>query len=155
MPAQRRLWDSSVIIGYLAGQEELTETCENIIGRAERGEVEIVISTMAAIEVAYLEGLDDQVSEATIRELFNREYIIPVAIDVRVAAIARELVRKYKAGPKLKPPDAAHLATAIQWGIPVVETMDPDLLRLNGREGNPAITIRQPLYEGSRRMPGV
>ena len=155
MPAQRRLWDSSVIIGYLTGQKELTETCENIIERAERGEVEIVISAMATIEVAYLEGLDDQVSEATIRELFNGEYIIPVAIDVRVAAIARELVRKYKAGPKIKPPDAAHLATAIQWKIPVVETMDPDLLRLDGREGNPAITIRQPLYEGARRMPGL
>ena len=155
MPAQRRLWDTSVIIGYLAGEEDVAEACDNTIGRAERVEVEIVVSAMATIEVAYLEGLDDQDSEAKIRELFNREYIIPVAIDVGVAFIARELVRKYKVGPKIKPPDAAHLATAIQWRIPMVETTDADLLRLDGLEGDPLITIRRPLYEGTLRMPGL
>ena len=54
MPAQRRLWDSSVIIGYLAGQDDLRDACENIIASAERGEVEIVIATTAMTEVAYL-----------------------------------------------------------------------------------------------------
>lgn len=155
MPAQRRLWDASVIIGYLAGQQDLAEVCENIIERAEPGEVEIVVSAMATIEVAYLQGLDDQDSEAKILELFSREYIIPAAIDVRVASIAREIVRKYKGGPRIKPPDAAHLATAIQWGIPVVETTDLDLLRLDGLEGNPPVIIRRPLPEGSRRMHGL
>ncbi len=72
----------------------------------ERGELEILVSTMATIEVAYLDGLDDQVSEAMIRELFDWAYIIPVAIDVQVASTARELIRKYRAGPKIKPPDA-------------------------------------------------
>ena len=103
----------------------------------ERGELEILVSTMATIEVAYLDGLDDQVSEAMIRELFDRAYIIPVAIDVQVASTARELIRKYRAGPKIKPPDAAHLATAIQWAIPVVETTDPDLLRQRCQDGEP------------------
>ena len=117
--------------------------------------MEIVVSAMETIEVAYLEGLDDQDSEAKIRQLFDREYIIPVAIDVGVASIARELVRKYKVGPKIKPPDAAHLATAIQWRIPVVETTDPDLLRLDGLEGDPLITIRRPHYERTLRMPGL
>ena len=160
MPAQRRLWDSSVIIGYLAGQDDLKDACENIIASAERGEVEIVIATMAMTEVAYLEGLSDEESEAKISEFFNRSYIIPVAIDVHVSAIARRLIRKYRTGPKLKPPDAEHLATAMQWRIPVLETTDPDLLRLNGlerfegHEGNPAITIRRPLYEGPQRMAG-
>ena len=155
MPGQRRLWDSSVIIGYLAGQQELADPCGNIIGGAARGELEIVISTIATIEVAYLEGVDDLVSEARIQELFSREYIIPAAIDMGVSAIARVLVRKYRGGPKIKPPDAAHLATAIQWQIPVVETTDPDLLRLDRLEGDPPIVIRKPFYEGSIRMPGL
>ena len=155
MPGQRRLWDSSVIIGYLAGQQELADACGNIIEGAARGELEIVISAIATIEVAYLQGVDDQVSEARIQELFRREYIIPAAIDVGVSAIARGLVRKYRGVPKIKPPDAAHLATAIQWQIPVVETTDPDLLRLDGLEGIPPIVIRKPLYEGSLRMPGL
>ena len=158
MPAQRRLWDSSVIIGYLAGQDDLKDACENIIASAERGEVEIVIATMAMTEVAYLEGLSDEESETKISEFFSRNYIIPVAIDVRIAAIARHLIRKYRTGPKLKPPDAEHLATAMRWQIPVLETTDPDLLRLDGLErfeghqGNPTITIRRPFYEGTRFM---
>ncbi len=155
MPAQRRLWDSSVIIGYLAGYSDLAYPCNNIIALAERGEVEIVVSAMATVEVAYLQGVDDQISEAMIRELFDREYIIPAAIDVRVAAIARELVRKYRSRPSLKPPDATHLATAIQLKISLVESTDTDLLRLDGLEGSPAITVRRPLYEGHPRMPGL
>ena len=155
MPVQRRLWDSCVIIDYLVGRTEVAESCLNIIEQAERGEIEIVVSALATIEVAYLQGFDDQDSEAKIREFFGRSYIIPAAIDVRVASLARDLIRKYKLGPKLKPPDAAHLATAIQWGVPVIESTDPDLLRLDGREGVPPIMIRRPLYEGTMRMSGM
>ena len=155
MSAKRRLWDSSIVIGYLAGQEDLAEACHNIIEMAKRGEAQVIVSAIATIEVAYLQGSDDQESEAKIQELFSREYIIPAAIDIGVARIARGLVRKYRAGPKIKPPDAAHLATAIQLRIPVVETTDPDLLKLDGCEGNPPIAIRRPLYEGTMRMPGM
>ena len=155
MPGQRRLWDSNVVISYLAGHPGVRDACSNIISKADQGELEIVVSAMATIEVAYLSGMNDQTSEMLIREFFDRDYIIPVAIDVRVAAIARGLVRKYRGGPSLKPPDAAHLATAIQWKIPVLKTTDPDLLRLNGREGTPLVTIREPLFEGPFRMAGL
>ena len=155
MPPPRRLWDSCVIIDYLAGRADVAEPCSEIIEQAERGEIEIVVSVIATIEVAYLAGSDDRDSEARIRELFGRSYIIPAAIDVRVASLARHLVRKYRTSPKIKPPDAAHLATAIQWNVPVVETTDPDLLRLDGLEGDPPITIRHPFYEGPMRMPGI
>ena len=155
MPPIRRLWDSSVILGYLAGHTEVAENCSRIIEQAQRGELEIVVSTMAATEVAYLEGSSDQDSEAKIRGFLSWDYIIPVALDVRVAATARELVRRYRNGPKLKPADAIHLATALQLRISILETTDPDLLRLDRLEGNPLITIRLPLYEGPNRMPGM
>ena len=152
---QRRLWDSSVVIGYLAGYPETAEDCRLVIEQAERGELEILVSAMATIEVAYLAGSDDEDSELKIREFFSRDYIIPVGIDVRVASIARDLVRRHRTAPNLKPPDAVHLATAIQWNVPVIETTDTDLLRLDGLEGDPPITIRRPLYEGPRRLPGI
>lgn len=155
MPGPRRLWDSNVVIGYLAGYESIGDACNNIIRRAERGELEIAVSLIATIEVAYLTGLDDQTSEAMIRELFGREYIVPIAIDMRVAEIARELIRKYRTGPKLKPADATHLATALRWKIPLVETTDRGLLKLNGKEGSPLVTIREPSIEGTIPMPGV
>ena len=110
---------------------------------------------MAATEVAYLAGLDDQDSEGKIRDFLSREYIILAALDVRVAATARELIRQYRNAPSLKPPDAIHLATALHLGIPVLETMDRDLLRLDGSVGTPPIIIRQPLYEEPLRLPGM
>ena len=152
----RRLWDSCVIIGYLAGEKDVAEACEQIIGQAERGELEIVVSTLAAVEAAYLKGYGDQDSEERIREFFSRNYIIPASIDIRVSSIARYLIRKYRTGPKkIKPPDATHLATAIQWRIPIVETKDPHLLRLDKHEGDPLITTRLPAYEGPIRLPGL
>ena len=137
MPPARRLWDSSVVLGYLSGSPTLAETCPHIIEQAARGEVEIVVSTMAATEVAYLEGLDDRDSEAKIREFLSRGYVIPVALDVRVAATARELIRRHRSTLRLKPPDAIQLATALHLGIPILETMDRDLLRLDGSVGSP------------------
>lgn len=56
MATPRRLWDSSVIIGYLAGSLEVAEDSTLIVEQAEQGELEIVVSAMATIEVAYLEG---------------------------------------------------------------------------------------------------
>ena len=149
MPVAHRLWDSNVVIGYLAGYEALTPDCPLIIDQAGRGEIEIVVSVMATIEAAYLVGISDPDSESLIQEFFSRDYIIPVAIDAPVASIARRLIRTYR---DLQPPDAAHIATAIQWHVPVIETTDPDLLRLDGLEGEPRITIRRPLYEGARTM---
>ena len=155
MPPQRRLWDSSVIIGYLAGEEAVYEHCRSIIEQAKRGEVEIVVSTLAAAEVAYLQGYSQEESEDMIREFFGRSYVIPMVVDIRLAAIARSLVSKHKDVRRIKPADAIHLATAIQLNLPVLETTDADLLRFDGLEGNPAITVRRPLHEGPRRMPGL
>ena len=149
----RRLWDSSVVIGYLAGDAGLEPHCSQIIGQAEAGGLEIVVSEMAKVETAYLKELPDAESALLIREFFSREYIIPVSLDDPVSAIAQDLVRKYRTPPILRPPDAVHLATAILWRIPILETTDSDLLRLDQREGDPLITIRRPLYQGPLRLP--
>lgn len=151
MPTPRRLWDSCVVLGYLAGQESLREECDLIIDQAWRGDIEIAVSTLAQVEVAYLKGTSVVESEQRIREFFGRKYIIPIAFDIPVAIAARRFVRDYG----LKPPDAVHLATASQWGIPVLETIDADLLRMDGLAGNPAVVVRRPLYDGPKRMRGV
>ena len=67
----------------------MAEPCHNIIEMAKRGEVEIIVSAIATIEVACPQGSDGQESEAKIQELFSREYIIPAAIDIGAARIAR------------------------------------------------------------------
>lgn len=152
MPVPRRLWDSCVVIGYLAGYEDLKPDCPLIIQQAEREELEIVVSAITTIEVAFLEGYSSDQSEKLIQEFFSRDYIIPVSIDPPISAITRRLIRSYREKFKIKPPDAAQLATAIQWHIPVIETIDSDLLKLDALEGNPLIRVRRPLHEGTRTM---
>ena len=150
MPRPRRVWDSCIVIGYLAGYEELRSDCPNIIEEARQGRLEIVISVWATIEAAYLHGHSDSDSEGKIEEFFSRDYVIPVAIDTPNAAIARGLVRRHR---NLSPADAVHLAVAIQLHILILETTDPDLLGLSETEGNPPVVIRRPLHEGPRRLP--
>lgn len=141
----RRLWDSSVVIGYLAGDYGIELVCEEIIQQAERGETEILVSQLAKAECAYLRDESYGDAERMIAEFFARRYVLAVELDDEVAALARHLVRKYLDISKLRPPDAVHLASAIVAGVPFLETKDPDLLRLDGMEGGATpITIRWP-----------
>jgi len=151
VPPARRVWDSCVVIGYLAGYPELREQCELVIDSAKRGEVEIVVSALAMIEAAYLAGYSDNDAEARIREFFGRRYVVPVQIDAPIAAIARDLIRRHRDSRRIEPGDATHLATAIQWKIPIIETTDDGLLRFDKIEGSPLITVRKPFFEGAGR----
>ena len=114
-----------------------------------------MVSQMAVVETAYLRGLSDEDSERLIREFFGRDYIITVNVDGPVSSIAQSLVRKYKNNPGIKPPDAVHLASAIFWKIPVLETVDQPLTRFNQQEGSPLISVRFPRYDGRQRIPGL
>lgn len=91
-------------------------------------------------------------SERRIREFFGREYIITVNLDDAISAISRTLIRKYRRSPSIKPLDAVHLATAIQWKIPVMETTDNPLLRFDGIEGDPPVSVRGPLFDGQQSL---
>ena len=148
----RRLWDSSVTIGYLAGYQEIYETCSQIIQQAERGETEIVISQMAIAETAYIGNLPDDESEQVIREFFSREYITPVNVNSPISAAAQGLVRKYRHTNRIRPPDAIHLATAMYLNLTVLETTDGRLINFDRREGAPPVTVRRPLYDGQHLL---
>lgn len=152
---ERRLWDSSAIIAYLAGEAEHADALTGVINEAQHGNIQIMVSILATIEVAYLRGADNEISEATILDFFGRDFVTQISIDARVSAIARRLVRTYRGDQRLKPPDATHFASAVAWSIPVLETTDPDLLKLSGREGDPLIVIRHPLYEGPQQFPNL
>lgn len=145
---QQRLWDANVPLDYLSGNSRVQPDCDLIIEQAERGQLEIVVSTIAEAEVAYIEGYSASDSEAKIREFFSRDYVVVAGVDSPIARIARGLIRDWK----LKPADAIHLATAIRWHIPILETSDPDLRKLDGKVGNPLIVIQKPTYTGTSPM---
>ena len=140
----------------MGGKDDHRTAVEGILGEADAGNVEIVVSTLAIAEVAYLEGMQDDVAAATkIQEFFSRQYMIVAAVDEGIARTAQEIVRKYRGRIKVSPRDAIHLATAVRLGIPIVETADDGFRRLDRQEGDPPVVVRHPLYEGSIPMPGV
>ena len=156
MPLPRRLWCTNAVLGYLAGDVRYKTEYDLIIAAAQRGEIEIAVSTLAEAEVAYLQGQSDIDSEQRISEFFGRSYVIPIAFDRPVAVAARRLIREGKRlGRKLKPPDAIHLGTCELWNIPILETDDQDLLAWDGSVGTPRINIRKPQWEGTRPFPNI
>lgn len=125
MAVPRRLWDACVVLAYLSGDKQVDPDCGLIINHAAQGGLEIMVSTIAEAEVAYLPGISSADSEAKIREFFSREYVVVASFDSPIARIARRLIRDH--GPGLRAADAVHMATALQWHIPILETIDPDL----------------------------
>lgn len=104
MPVQQRLWDANVVLDYLSGNKSVQPNCDLIIGQAQQGQLEIVVSTIAEAEVAYLQGFSDADAEARIREFFSRDYVVIATFDSPIARIARRLIRDHS----LKPADAVH-----------------------------------------------
>ena len=151
MPGSRRVWCSCVILDYLKGAPNAEEQCGLIIEAAEKGQTEIIVSALAEAEVGNIEGELPEYAEDMIREFFSRPYVLKANLDPPVAEIARDLIRKYR----IKGADAAHVATALHWNIPVFETYDGPLSRkINANLTllpSPLI-VREPFWEGQAKM---
>lgn len=145
----RRLWDACTIIDYLAGTPR-AQPCRDYIKQVERerGQHEILVSLWTEAEVVKVDGVADAEAEKRILEFFGRNYVVRAALDLAVAEKARYLVRTYN----IKPPDAVHVATALVHAVPIMETFDGELVALSGKDGNPRLVIREPFYEGPRRL---
>jgi predicted nucleic acid-binding protein len=146
MALPRRLWCSCTIIDFLKG-EERARPCIDIIRQCERRQLEIVVSALAMAEVAKLDSPAEE-AERRIKEFFSRDYLIAIPVDQRVAEMARSLVQQHSG---LHGPDAVHVATALVYGVPVVETFDDRLLRLDIAESVAGLTVRLPLYDGGEQ----
>lgn len=144
----RRLWCSCVVIDYLKGEARAKTACESIIKTAEAGETEIVVSAVCLAEVITVESGPDSIER--IGSFFRQPYVVVAQVDFRVGEIAADIRRK----TKLKTLDALHLATAVRFAIPTLETFDDDdLIPLDGQFGDPAVLIRHPRPEAQTRLP--
>lgn len=144
----RRLWCSCTIIDYLKGTDR-AKPCLEIIEHAEHGEIEIAVSMLAHAEVAKMGPTVATADEARIREFLGRPYVVSFEVNRAVAAEARRLMQ---AGLMHKPLDAVHAATAILYRIPVLETYDlDDFMPVNGA-GDPALTVRHPIWDGQTSL---
>jgi predicted nucleic acid-binding protein len=116
-----------------------------VLRAAEDGELELVTSALTLTEVIKLKGKPElkQDCEKKIAEFFQNDYIILRNVDRFIALSAQRLVWENNLAPK----DSIHVATALRWKIPVLDTFDDGLIALNGKlpieSGNPASPLLQ------------
>lgn len=134
--AEPLYWDSNLFLSYLEGTPGRFETIQATIVEAELGEVRIYTSTISVAEVAFAgterttEVLDPAVAEAIALLGTDRLLtLVEVAYDLALA------VR----GPRLKPMDAVHLATARHLTVSRMLTYDRQLHKHSNRLGFPIL----------------
>lgn len=142
MAADRRYWDSNAFLGWLNNEAGKSEKCGDVLAAAEDGKLEIITSAWTLTEVVRKKGEKPipMESEQKIRDFFENPFIIVREVDRAVAERARDLIWSHG----LKGPDAVHLATALRLRLTVMDTFDGDLIKLNGKLGNPALRIGPP-----------
>lgn len=142
---QTRYWDACSFLAHLGKNEPEArkQKCRDVLAAAERDEVVLITSSVTLVEVIKLKGREPIRVEATdlIRRFFKNAYIVVKQLDRWTAEQARDHI--WKDG--LQPKDAIHLATALRFKCPRLDTTDTDLLALNGRF--PGLEICEPSWE--------
>lgn len=152
MTVARRYWDSSVFLAWLLPEPERADDCRSVIRAAQKGDIIIVTSAITLTEVIRLKNRpslkEDQ--ENKIRSFFRNQYISVRNLDRFVAEQARQLIWRHG----IKPKDATHLATALRWEVPVLDTYDgDDLIALDGKVGDPPLRICEPFVPHDLDLP--
>ncbi len=144
MSTPRRYWDSSVFLAWLLPEPERKADCRAVLRAAEKGDVEIVTSAVTLTEVVKLKGrltLSRQAQDK-IERFFMHKYIIVREVDRFIGEMARRLIWDHE---WLQPKDSIHVATALRWKIPTLDTFDDtDLVPLDGKLGHPPLRIGHP-----------
>src|SRR5262245_43438719 len=147
-------WDASVFHALFGREAGRIDACERVERAAKNGEVNIYTSTATFVECIWIKGQTNRLSKAheeVIGKYFMHKFIIPINCDRQIAEKARGLVWQY---PNLKPKDAIHVASAIAQQVDVLHTYDnDDLVKLNGKIGNPPLQICFP--ENDKRFPAT
>jgi len=153
--------DSCAYISCIQEDVGRHETVSAVVEQAKSGEIVIVASTLIIAEVVKLDHLSEQgvdIAEQAerIRLFFENDYIKFRAVDRRIAEEAAAISRQHR----IKPPDAIHLATALQCGCTSFQTYDGEdggnrrLLGFDGVIGSPPLKIEVPRVMGDDQ-PGL
>ena len=128
-------WDSCVFLSYLEDDPDRVAHIESFFNKAVESDIQIVTSTLSVTEVAYTSyekaaGLFLPEEEQRVEALWHSPVVL-IEYHLTIATKARELIRtSFEArGPRLKPLDAIHAATALQHNVRFFHTYDKKLIR--------------------------
>jgi hypothetical protein len=121
-----RAWDSDAFLGWLQAETHKQDACRPVIRAAEKGELTIVASALALVEVLTMRGETPILEEDAekVEAFFSQPYIVVRNLDRRTAELARTIVWDVQVRAK----DAAHVATALLARVDVFETFDRKLI---------------------------
>lgn len=147
----RIYWDANVFLAYLLAIPEHLAVLQAIVRLArDRRDVAIVTSAVSITEVAYFEaervsGALDPAVERRLDALWLDPALRVEPFTTVVGRSARRLIRdSIVAGPRLRPLDAIHLATAMESRVSEFQTFDTALHKHSGRLGFPIGTPMLP-----------
>ena len=136
----RRYWDSCAFLAWLQNESGRADACADTLEEAKKGEFVILTSALTLTETLWLRG-GPKLGEDKARLLngfFRRSFLRVVNVDRGVAEEAQRLVWN----DDIKPKDAIHVATALRYRCPILETFDAPLV---GKSGVGGLTIREPM----------
>ena len=149
MPEMIVYFDTCIFIELLQKQNQKRfDACEALRAQGERGEIEIVMSSVAIAETIKIGVSPDTQKESDlILEFFEHPYFKIRQCDRFIGESAHRL----NVAHSLTPLDGIHLATALSVGASVLYTYDGEkkrkkgkLITLDGKLGDPALRIMPP-----------
>jgi predicted nucleic acid-binding protein len=151
MPIKTVYWDANIFHALFGKEAGRVDLCERVEKVALNGDVDIYTSTITFVECVWVKTILDPTGklnklspqhEPILTKYFMRSCIRPINCDRRIAEAARSLLWQY---PALKPHDAIHVASALSQPIDFMHSFDDDdLVKLNGKIGNPPLRICHP-----------
>ena len=143
---KHRYWDSCVILGWLKGEQDKIDECRAGIKAAEKGDIQIITSSLTLAEVLHLKGKDKipKADREKVRGFFENDYIALYDVDRTIAELAQDVVWDHGIAPK----DAIHVATAMSLSSRIAldqfDTFDEPLIERSGKIGEPGLKIGRP-----------
>jgi len=142
----RIYWDSNVFLAWLQSESGRVAACQSGLDAAQRGDFLIGTSALTIAETLWLKKSPRLTKEKA--ELLNRFFLRSsmrvVNLDRQIAQRAQRLV--WESG--VKPKDSVHIATALRYRCPVLETFDKPLIKKGSGLGGVEIREPQPAAQG-------
>jgi predicted nucleic acid-binding protein len=168
-PAGRKIyyWDASLFLAWLMNEPREPAVMEGIAEIAQDiNDNKAILITSVITRTEVFEGrLSDDVRQK-FTDLFKRRNVKQIAVDERVAELARQIREYYsvqKPSVRIETPDSLHLATAILYKADELHTTDgsgkrrrpSDLISLSGNvAGQYPLTILLPRSKQVGLFPG-
>ena len=149
-----RAWDAVVITYFLAGGEHARRLkLDEIVRETAANQSKILVSRLATAEVAYFgNNRNHDEVEPHIVAFFASNAIMVADVTDAITKLARRLVRDFR----FDGADAVHVATAVHFEVPSIETCDSQMLGAGERmrnSGRYMTEVVEPTYSGQPGLP--